>query len=109
MKHEVIDEAIAVNAMIFKTPTQIKRLVAMLLGFLSPHLKSGWLARLKTSAEHWIANAKKDRLIYEFTRDWQNQGFDVLLCPAFAMPACAPKNCSKIAPGNLYHVHKFLY
>ena len=33
-------------------------------------------------------------------RDWENQGFDAMICCAFPMPAIAPQFCSKVVPGK---------
>ena len=78
-----------------------------------------WSAGAEKSHEGWVQNAHKDRLIYQvlmmivmmmmmvhcshhhqLTSAWENSGFDVLLCPAFAMPAAPNALCSRLLPGG---------
>jgi len=102
MKNEVIDQAIAVNAMVFKTPKKIKKVVALFLRTFSLKLYKLWSAGLTSTQDQWLENAKKDRLIYEFMKTWEDNSFDVLICPAFSIPACEPKYCSRILPAASY-------
>merc|ERR1711892_124429 len=102
MNDEVIDQAIEINAMNYKTPLKIKKVVAFLISFVSLKLSKFWAAGVQLSREQWTENAKKDRMIYELMQAWENNGFDVILCPAFSMPACPPSYCSRLLPAASY-------
>jgi len=102
MKNEEIDEAIEVNAMNFKSPPTLKRIMALLFRLVSKKLSFLWSAGAEMSHEGWVQNAHKDRLIYQLTSAWENSGFDVLLCPAFAMPALPNALCSRLLPAASY-------
>jgi len=102
MNDEVIDQAIEINAMNYKTPLKIKKVVAFLISFVSLKLSKFWAAGVQLSREQWMENAKKDRMIYELMQAWENNGFDVILCPAFSMPACPPSYCSRLLPAASY-------
>jgi len=65
MRHEEIDQAIEVNALNFKSPPRLKRLVALLFRLVSKKLSFLWSAGAELSHEAWVANAEKDRLIYQ--------------------------------------------
>ena len=39
-------------------------------------------------------------------RDWENKGFDAMICCAFPMPAIAPQFCSKVVPGKATRLFK---
>jgi len=102
MRDEVIDESMETLATIYKIPIRIKKVVAFLLSFASLKLYKLWSAGMLLTREQWVANAKKDRLIYELTQTWENNEFDVVISPAFAMPACPPAYCSKLLPATSY-------
>merc|ERR1712018_850782 len=80
----------------FKSPPKLKKVMAFLFRLVSKKLSFLWSAGAEKSHEGWVQNAHKDRLIY------QNSGFDVLLCPAFAMPAAPNKLCSRLLPAASY-------
>merc|ERR1712181_87722 len=65
MKNEEIDEAIEVNAMNFKSPPTLKKLMALIFGLVSKKLSFLWSAGAEMSHEGWVQNAHKDRLIYQ--------------------------------------------
>merc|ERR1712037_371770 len=95
-------EAIEVNAMNFKSPRTLKRIMALLFRLVSKKLSFLWSAGAEMSHEGWVQNAHKDRLIYQLTSAWEDSGFDVLLCPAFAMPALPNALCSRLLPAASY-------
>jgi len=102
MKNEEIDEAIEVNAMNFKSPPKLKKVMALLFRLVSKKLSFLWSAGAEMSHEGWVQNAHKDRLIYQLTSAWEKSGLDVLLCPAFAMPAAPNALCSRLLPAASY-------
>jgi len=102
MKNEEIDEAIEVNAMNFKSPPKLKRMMALLFRLVSKKLSFLWSAGAEMSHEGWVQNAHKDRLIYQLTSAWEKSGLDVLVCPAFAMPAAPNALCSRLLPAASY-------
>jgi len=102
MRDEEIDDSIAINAMNFKTPLKIKKIIASLIGLVSFKLSKFWNAGVQLSREQWIENAKKDRMIYELMAAWESKGFDVIICPAFSIPACPPWYCSRLLPAASY-------
>jgi len=102
MRDEVIDESMETLATIYKIPVRIKKVFAFLISFVSLKMNKLWSSGMVTTQEQWVANAKKDRLIYELTHSWETNGFDVVLSPAFAMPACPPSYCSKLLPATSY-------
>ena len=100
MEDEVIDQAIEVNTLVMTTPGIIKSCLSLLFRPFSQHICKMWRTGLPTTQDQWLENAKKDRLIYEFMKSWEDNDFDVVLCPPFAMPACEPKYCSRLMPGS---------
>eukprot|EP00091_Calanus_sinicus_P017898 TRINITY_DN3900_c0_g1_i1.p1 TRINITY_DN3900_c0_g1~~TRINITY_DN3900_c0_g1_i1.p1 ORF type:complete len:317 (+),score=87.20 TRINITY_DN3900_c0_g1_i1:100-951(+) len=72
MGDEVIDQAIEINAMNYKTPLKIKKVVSFLISFVSLKLSKFWSGGAMLSREQWVENAKKDRLIYELMQAWEN-------------------------------------
>jgi len=102
MKNEEIDKAIEVNAMNYKTPVKLKRIMSFFFQLFSKKLAFLWSAGKEKSQELWVLNAAKDKLIYQLTQAWEASNIDILLCPAFPIPAISPSLCSRLLPAASY-------
>lgn len=101
-KGEVIDQAIEVNSINYKTPWLVKRLLSPLIGLISKKSQQLFNAGPALSRDLWVENGKKDTTIYLLTKEWEEKGFDVVLCPGFSFPACPPQYCSRLLPACSY-------
>jgi len=102
MQYEEIDQAIEVNALNYRSPATLKKVMSFFFRFVSKKLSLIWASGKELTRDQWILNATKDKLIYQLTKAWEDSHLDVVICPAFAMPACPPSYCSRILPAASY-------
>ena len=98
---EILDQAIELNAIVYKTPQLLKWLLSPILKFFSYRHHYIFTSGVKYSRDLWVTNAQKDRMTYDFMDAWNKEDFDALLCPAFSFPACPSHVCSRLLPGNM--------
>lgn len=75
-------------------------LVGRLLPFVSPSLAAFWTNGAERTRDLWLANGTKDNAIYRLMEEWQEKGYDVLLCPAFSFPAPPPDYPAWLLPST---------
>ena len=82
---------------------QYRDMIAHLIYYtVSPLTAHFFFAGARTSKDIWTKNAQKDAMIYSMMKEWDKQGFDVILSPSFPFPAVSPDVCSKLSQAASY-------
>jgi len=99
---EVLDKAIQANAMKLKTPDIARPLISFVWSLISKKLQQVFDARITRSRDLWTVNATVDCHMEQLYTAWQEEEFDVVICPGFSYPAPSPSSVSWLIPGVSY-------
>ena len=99
-KNIPLDEAIASAELAYKLPRIVKCLVSPLLRLVSYKLYRLAQSGPRLSRDLWVKNAERDALEYNLMAAWEEGGYDVLIAPAWSIPAPPARYCSSLPHGR---------
>ncbi|XP_035699652.1 fatty-acid amide hydrolase 1-like [Branchiostoma floridae] len=105
LKDEIIDDRIKSQVSLMTMPYYLRNIMGFLLRPIWPRVSRNMSYRLLGSIyELWQRLVEREEYIQKFLADWREKELDVLLCPAFAIPACKPQHAGPIILAASYTV-----
>ncbi|XP_078575872.1 fatty-acid amide hydrolase 1-like [Branchiostoma floridae x Branchiostoma japonicum] len=103
LKDEIIDDRIKSQVSLMTMPYYLRKIMGFLLRPIWPRVSRNLSHRLLGSIyELWQRLVEREEYIQKFLADWREKELDVLLCPAFAIPACKPQHAGRIISAASY-------
>ncbi|XP_019645535.1 PREDICTED: fatty-acid amide hydrolase 1-like [Branchiostoma belcheri] len=105
LKDEIVDECIKSQISLMTMPYYLRRIVSFLLKPIWPRISRSLSHRLLGSIyELWQRLVEREEYIQTFLAEWKEKELDVLLCPAFGMPACKPEHAGRLIIAASYTI-----
>ncbi|XP_035669382.1 fatty-acid amide hydrolase 1-like [Branchiostoma floridae] len=104
LKDELIDEYLKGQIYLWTMPHYLRKIQGFLLKPFWPRVSRMLSHRLIGSVyDLWQRLAEREEYIKQFLDELKKKNLDLLLCPAFGLPACKPEHAGKILGATAYN------
>ncbi|XP_035688242.1 fatty-acid amide hydrolase 1-like [Branchiostoma floridae] len=103
LKDEVIDEYLERQIPLWTMPHFLRKIQGLILKPFWPRVAKMMSHRLIGSIyDLWQRLDEREKYIEQFLEELKKKNIDLILCPAFGMPACKPEHASKALAATVY-------